>query len=95
MPNDAKRRTARYHPGQRSDAWLKHPLTHTQEVLVCGWRPGQGRLTGRFGGLLLGAHDPDTGDLVYLGDVGTFTGLSVRSITRSFRVVGVLGRGRR
>nr|WP_245821702.1 hypothetical protein [Lentzea waywayandensis] len=22
-------------------------------------------------GLLLGAHDPDTGDLVYIGDVGT------------------------
>jgi bifunctional non-homologous end joining protein LigD len=67
----AKRRAAHYHPAQRSDAWLKHPLTHTQEVLVCGWRPGQGRLTGRFGGLLLGAYDPNTGDLVYLGDVGT------------------------
>jgi bifunctional non-homologous end joining protein LigD len=67
----AKRRHAGYHPGRRSDAWLKHPLTQTTEVIVCGYRPGQGRLTGRMGGLLLGAHDPVTGDLVYIGDVGT------------------------
>ncbi|QXV55803.1 DNA ligase D [Amycolatopsis sp. TNS106] len=67
----AKLRTAAYTPGRRSDAWAKHPLIQTTEVIVCGYRPGQGRLHGRMGGLLLGAHDPDTGDLVYLGDVGT------------------------
>jgi bifunctional non-homologous end joining protein LigD len=43
----------------------------TREVIVCGWRPGQSGFTGTVGGLLLGAHDPDTGELVYLGDVGT------------------------
>jgi bifunctional non-homologous end joining protein LigD len=43
----------------------------TREVIVCGWRPGQSGFTGTVGGLLLGAHDPDTGDLVYIGDVGT------------------------
>jgi len=67
----AKMRTAAYTPGRRSDAWRKHPLIRTQEVIVCGWRPGQSRLTGSLGGLLLGAHDPDTGQLIYLGDVGT------------------------
>lgn len=67
----AKLRTAAYTPGRRSDAWAKHPLIQTTEVIVCGYRPGQGRLHGRMGGLLLGAHDPDTGDLVYIGDVGT------------------------
>jgi bifunctional non-homologous end joining protein LigD len=67
----AKMRTASYTPGRRSDAWRKHPLIRTQEVIVCGWRPGQSRLTGSLGGLLLGAHHPDTGELVYLGDVGT------------------------
>ncbi|MFI9450111.1 DNA ligase D [Amycolatopsis sp. NPDC052450] len=67
----AKHRTSVYHPGRRSDAWLKHPLTRTTEVVICGYRPGQGRITGRMGGLLLGAHDPGTGDLVYIGDVGT------------------------
>ncbi len=67
----AKLRDSTYQPGQRPDSWLKHPLVRTQEVLVCGWRPGQNRFTGMLGGLLLGAHDPDSGDLVYLGDVGT------------------------
>jgi bifunctional non-homologous end joining protein LigD len=43
----------------------------TREVIVCGWRPGQSGFTGTVGGLLLGAHDPDTGELVYIGDVGT------------------------
>ncbi|MFK0244605.1 DNA ligase D [Amycolatopsis azurea] len=67
----AKNRRASYTPGKRTDAWLKHPLTLTSEVIVAGWREGQGRFTGMVGGLLLGAHDPDTGDLVYIGDVGT------------------------
>jgi bifunctional non-homologous end joining protein LigD len=34
----AKRRASRYHPGQRSLEWRKHPLIQTQEVIVCGWR---------------------------------------------------------
>jgi bifunctional non-homologous end joining protein LigD len=67
----AKLRSSAYSPGQRPDSWLKHPLIRTQEVIVCGWRPGQRSFTGTLGGLLLGAHDPDTGDLVYIGDVGT------------------------
>ncbi|KAA9156237.1 DNA ligase D [Amycolatopsis acidicola] len=67
----AKLRTGAYHPGRRTDLWRKHPLTHTTEVIICGYRPGQGRIAGLMGGLLLGAHDPATGDLVYLGDVGT------------------------
>ncbi|MEU4520692.1 DNA ligase D [Amycolatopsis sp. NPDC024027] len=67
----AKLRSSAYLPGQRPDSWLKHPLVRTQEVIVCGWRPGQRSFTGTLGGLLLGAHDPVTGDLVYIGDVGT------------------------
>jgi len=67
----AKLRSSAYSPGQRPDSWLKHPLIRTQEVIVCGWRPGQRSFTGTLGGLLLGAHDPATGDLVYIGDVGT------------------------
>lgn len=38
--------------------------------------PGQNRLSGSLGGLLLGGHNPDTGDLVYIGDVGLLTGLT-------------------
>ncbi|GAA5162725.1 DNA ligase D [Amycolatopsis dongchuanensis] len=67
----AKLRSSVYVPGRRPDSWLKHPFIRTQEVVVCGWRPGQRGFTGTLGSLLLGAHDPDTGDLVYIGDVGT------------------------
>lgn len=67
----AKLRGSTYVPGRRPDAWLKHPLVKTQEVIVCGWRPGQRGFTGTLGSLLLGAHDPGSGDLVYIGDVGT------------------------
>jgi bifunctional non-homologous end joining protein LigD len=34
----AKRLESRYHPGQRSLEWRKHPLIQTQEVIICGWR---------------------------------------------------------
>jgi bifunctional non-homologous end joining protein LigD len=67
----AKRLDSPYLPGKRPDFWCKHPLVQTREVIVCGWRPGQSGFTGTVGGLLLGAHDPQTGELVYIGDVGT------------------------
>ncbi|MFL6124273.1 non-homologous end-joining DNA ligase [Actinophytocola sp.] len=77
----AKRRASRYHPGQRSLEWRKHPLIQTQEVLICGWRPGKGRRTGTLGALLLGAYDTTSGDLLYVGDVGTgFSERDLRSL---------------
>ncbi|MEW2508321.1 non-homologous end-joining DNA ligase [Amycolatopsis sp. NPDC047767] len=66
-----KVRTSKYRPGRRSPEWLKHPLIQTLEVVIGGWRPGQGSRDGLLGGLLLGAHDRDSGDLLYIGDVGT------------------------
>jgi bifunctional non-homologous end joining protein LigD len=66
----AKRLESRYLPGQRSRDWLKRPLIKTQDVLIGGWRPGKGNRAGRFGALLLGAHDTD-GSVGYIGDVGT------------------------
>lgn len=74
----AKLDTSYYHPGRRSAAWTKYPLIRTQEVVVGGWRAGQGRRSGTLGALLLGAHDPATGRLRYLGDVGT--GFSDRTL---------------
>lgn len=67
----AKVGDSKYYPGRRSHLWVKYPLIQTQEVVVGGWRPGQGRRAGGLGALLLGAHDPGTGDLLYIGDVGT------------------------
>lgn len=66
----AKRLTSRYEPGRRSRAWLKTAVLNTQEVLIGGWKPGDGRRAGMIGALLLGAYDGD-GRLSYLGKVGT------------------------
>lgn len=70
----AKRLDSAYQPGRRSPSWVKTPLNQTQEVVICGWKPGGGRRAGTLGSLLLGAYDA-AGNLVYLGGVGTgFTG---------------------
>jgi bifunctional non-homologous end joining protein LigD len=65
----AKRVTSRYEPGRRSAAWVKVPLVRTQEVLIGGWRPGDGRRAGTIGSLLLGVRCDD--GLRYVGKVGT------------------------
>ena len=75
----AKRLDSRYSPGKRSDCWLKIKHRRMQEVVVGGWKPGQGRRTGVIGSLLLGVHDDD-GQLVYAGHVGT--GFSERDLRR-------------
>ncbi len=66
----AKRRDSTYEPGRRSRSWVKVKNIKTQEAVVVGWRPGEGRRSGQFGSLLLGVHD-DQGRLVYAGHVGT------------------------
>jgi len=83
-----KIRTSKYYPGRRSTEWLKHPLIRTQEVIVGGWRAGQGRRAGTVGALLLGAHDRVTGDLLYVGDVGTgFTDQALRELQDLLRAL--------
>jgi bifunctional non-homologous end joining protein LigD len=66
----AKRVDSRYLPGRRSPAWIKVPLHRTQEVVIIGWTPGEGRRAGTIGSLLLAAHTA-AGELDYIGQVGT------------------------
>jgi len=65
----AKRRDSRYEPGRRSRSWVKVKHVRTQEVVVGGWRPGEGRRAGGIGSLLMGVPGPD--GLDYVGHVGT------------------------
>ncbi|NMI00470.1 DNA ligase [Pseudonocardia sp. K10HN5] len=74
----AKRRSARYEPGRRSSAWIKTALLNTQEAVIGGWSPGEGRRAATLGSLLLGAYD-DKRRLRYLGQVGT--GFTERMLT--------------
>ena len=66
-----------YLPGRRSPAWIKVKHEHTQEVIIGGWKPGEGGRAGRIGSLLLGINN-DAGELVYVGHVGT--GFSDRAL---------------
>lgn len=77
----AKRRDAPYDPGQRSRAWLKIKNVRHQDVLVCGWKPGEGRRGGGIGSLLLAV--PEGHRLRYVGHVGTgFTAAMLEDIDR-------------
>ncbi|CCQ13901.1 DNA ligase (ATP) [Rhodococcus sp. AW25M09] len=65
----AKRTDSVYQPGKRAHTWIKHKNWRTQEVVIGGWRRGQGRRAGGFGSLLMGIPDGDS--LRYVGRVGT------------------------
>ena len=75
----AKRLDSRYEPGRRSDCWRKVKVFRTQDVVVGGWKPGEGRRSGLPGSLLIGVHED--GRLVFSGHVGTgFTDRGLREL---------------
>jgi bifunctional non-homologous end joining protein LigD len=65
----AKRRDSTY-SAARSRAWLKIKHHLAQEVVIVGWRPGQGRRASQVGSLLMAVPDAE-GRLFYAGRVGT------------------------
>jgi bifunctional non-homologous end joining protein LigD len=77
-----KRLDSVYEPGTRSGNWLKVKNLLQQEVVVAGWKPGQGNRAGLIGSLLVGVHS-DAGALLYAGHVGTgFSDPVLRMLTR-------------
>ena len=75
----AKKLDSRYYAGKRSDCWIKVKNLQTQEVIVGGWKPGEGRRKNAFGSLLIGVPGPD--GLEYVGHVGTgFTDAMLREL---------------
>ncbi len=84
----AKRLGSVYQPGRRGRTWLKIKLQHSQEVVIGGWRPGQGRRDGGIGSLLLGV--PTEAGLLYVGRVGS--GLSGRQLSEMERLLTPLAR---
>ncbi len=65
----AKRKDSTYQPGRRSQSWIKDKLWLTQEVVIGGWRAGEGGRTSGIGALLVGI--PENGGLHFAGRVGT------------------------
>ncbi|ORW38395.1 ATP-dependent DNA ligase [Mycobacterium paraense] len=65
----AKKRDGTYQPGRRSAAWIKDKNWNTQEVVIGGWKAGEGGRTSGIGSLLMGIPAP--GGLRFAGRVGT------------------------
>ncbi|MGW3173639.1 ATP-dependent DNA ligase [Streptomyces sp. NPDC001153] len=65
-----KRLDSVYEPGVRSRAWIKIRNMRAEDVIVGGWLPGKGRLSGLPGAVLAGQRDAG-GRLRYVGGVGT------------------------
>jgi bifunctional non-homologous end joining protein LigD len=77
----AKRLASRYEPGKRTASWRKIKNVHRQEVVVGGWKPGEGNRASLIGSLIVGVYEGDS--LVYAGHVGTgFTDQTLRALTR-------------
>jgi bifunctional non-homologous end joining protein LigD len=65
----AKKRDSTYQPGRRSASWIKDKNWNTQEVVIGGWKAGEGGRTSAIGSLLMGIPGP--GGLHFAGRVGT------------------------
>jgi bifunctional non-homologous end joining protein LigD len=85
----AKRLDSRYEPGRRTGAWIKIKHVTRQELVICGWLPGEGRRTDRIGALLMG-YWTDDGRLDYAGRVGT--GFTERTLNELARTLAPLRR---
>lgn len=64
-----KRLDSVYEAGVRSRAWVKIRNLRSEDVIVGGWLPGKGRLSGLPGAVLVGQRT--AGRLRYVGSVGT------------------------
>jgi bifunctional non-homologous end joining protein LigD len=67
----AKKRDSTYQPGRRSSSWIKDKIWNTQEVVIGGWRQGEG---GRSSGI------GEEGGLHFAGRVGT--GFTEKELTK-------------
>src|SRR4051794_9991817 len=65
----AKKLDSAYEPGRRSSCWLKIKNVHSQDVVIGGYTPGEGRRKTQVGALAVGYYED--GDLRYAGKVGT------------------------
>jgi bifunctional non-homologous end joining protein LigD len=80
----AKKLDSVYEPGRRSSCWLKIKNVRTQDVVIGGYTPGEGRRSS-LGALAVGYYDED-GKLRYAGKVGTgFTEQTLAILSRELK----------
>lgn len=73
-----KRLSSLYHPGRRSDGWLKVKHIVTADIVIGGWLPGAGWRARLAGSILAGQPGPN--GLAFLGQVGS--GFSEAELTQ-------------
>lgn len=79
----AKKWDSVYRPGARSSAWLKDKNWFTQEIVIGGWRRGEGGRSAGIGALLMGI--PGEAGLDFVGRVGTgFTEKELAALKQTF-----------
>lgn len=84
----AKKWDSTYQPGRRSQSWIKDKLWRTQEVVIGGWRAGEGGRSSGIGALLVGVPSPDDPEdgLHFAGRVGTgFTDKMLGDLKKTLR----------
>ncbi|MFN8088672.1 MAG: ATP-dependent DNA ligase [Mycobacterium sp.] len=86
----AKKWNSTYQPGRRSSSWIKDKIWNTQDVVLGGWREGNGSRAGNIGALLLGI--PVDGELRFVGRVGT--GFTERELVKLKGVMAPLEVGK-
>jgi len=76
---------AKYQPGRRVGYWLKvKPIMETLELVIVGAEWGKGKRSNWLSSFTLACRDPDTGDFLSVGKLGTgFTDEQFQEFTNS------------
>jgi bifunctional non-homologous end joining protein LigD len=82
----AKKWDSTYQPGRRSASWIKDKHWNTQEIVIGGWRQGEGGRSSGIGALLMGI--PAEGGLDFVGRVGT--GFSEKELAKLKKLLAPL-----
>lgn len=93
----AKRLDAVYEPGNRGKKWLKiKPTMENLDLVIIGAEWGEGRRAHLFGSFILGAYDPETGEFLEVGKVGSgFTDDDLVEFTKMLKPLIVKEEGKR
>uniref|UniRef100_UPI00260B2F0F ATP-dependent DNA ligase n=1 Tax=Thermococcus sp. TaxID=35749 RepID=UPI00260B2F0F len=92
----AKRLDAVYEPGNRGKKWLKiKPTMENLDLVIIGAEWGEGRRAHLLGSFLVAAYDPETGEFLPVGKVGSgFTDEDLVEFTKMLKPLIVREEGK-
>ena len=86
---------AKYQPGRRVGYWLKvKPIMETLELVIVGAEWGRGKRSNWLSSFTLACRDPDTGDFLSVGKLGTgFTDEQFKEFTDKLKSLIISEKG--